>query len=375
MPETPSTPVLAKTTKPRGYWGDVWARYKRNKLAMISLGFVGFLVFVGVFAPFIAGIKPILCKYKGHLYCPAMGYYVTSWENNIFHQDGIKLVDYDPRALREEDPDSWVIWPLFYQDPQAWRATQTKVEYLEKENDPSWKDPPEGFDLPPSRWHPLGTTNEGIDVLAALVHGTSVAISIGFVSTSIAALIGIPLGALAGFFGGWVDTIISRVIEVFLCIPSLVLIMAIIALVDKPSIWYVMAVIGIISWTSIARLTRAEFLKLRQMDYVSAAQALGAGNLRIMFRHILPNALAPVLVPITFGIAAAILIESGLSLLGLTGDTNPARWGALLSSARQDLTKWWLVVYPGLAIFLSVSAYNLIGEGLQEATDPRLRNR
>lgn len=375
MPESSTTPVLTKPTKPRGYWGDVWARYKRNKLAMIALGFVVLMVIVGVFAPFIAGIKPILCSYKGNLYSPALGYYVAAWENNIFFREGIRLVDYDPAVMREQDPDSWVIWPLFYQDPYAYLDLELKKRNLDYQNDPAWANPPLEFEQGPSRFHPLGTTGEGIDVLAALVHGTSVAISIGFVSTSIAALIGIPLGALAGYFGGLADTLISRVIEVFLCIPSLVLIMAIIALVDKPSIWYVMGVIGIISWTSIARLTRAEFMKLRQMDYVSAAQALGAGNLRIMFKHILPNSLAPVLVPITFGIAAAILIESGLSLLGLTGDTSPARWGALLSSARQDLTKWWLVVYPGLAIFLSVCAYNLIGEGLQEATDPRLRNR
>jgi peptide/nickel transport system permease protein len=375
MPETFATPVPAKTNKPRGYWGDVWARYKRNKLAMLALGLVVLMLIVGLFAPFIAGTKPILCKFKGSYYCPALVYYHRGWENNIFLKEKIKQVDYDPAVLKQKDPDSWVIWPLFYQDPVEYLDLQTKKRLLNYEHDPDWKDPPLEYEQGPSRFHPFGTNNEGVDVLAALVHGTRIAILIGFVSTGIAALIGIPLGALAGYFGGWVDTIISRIIEVFLCIPSLVLIMAIIAVVEKPQIWHVMAVIGITSWTSIARLTRAEFLKLRQMDYVSAAQALGAGNTRIMFKHILPNSLAPILVPITFGIATAILIESGLTLLGLTGDTTPARWGALLSSARQDLNKWWLVVFPGTAIFLSVCAYNLIGEGLQEATDPRLRNR
>lgn len=375
MPESPTTPVLAKTTKSRGYWGDVWSRYKRNKLAMIALGYVAVMFVIGMFAPFLVGIKPILCKYKGGLYSPAMGYYYRGWENNIFSKDELILVDYDPEEIRKNDPDSWVVWPLFYQNPVEYLDLDQKKQFLGYENDPAWKEPPLEFEQGPSRFHPLGTTGEGVDVLAAIVHGTSIALLIGFVSTGIAALIGIPLGALAGYFGGWTDTVISRIIEVFLCLPSLVLIMAIIAVVDRPQTWHVMVVIGIISWTSIARLTRAEFMKLRQMDYVSAAQALGAGNLRIMFRHILPNALAPVLVPITFGIAAAILTESGLSLLGLSGSTSPARWGSLLSSARQDLSKWWLVVYPGLAIFLSVSAYNLIGEGLQEATDPRLRNR
>jgi len=375
MSESPTTPVLAKTVKPRGYWGDVWSRYKRNKLALIALAYVAIMFTIGLFAPFLVGTKPILCKYKGGLYCPALGYYFRSWENNIFSKDELKLVDYDPAVMKELDPDSWIIWPLFYQSPIEYLDLDRKKQFLGYENDPAWKEPPLEFEQGPSWFHPLGTTGEGVDVLAAIVHGTTIALLIGFVSTGIAALIGIPLGALAGYFGGWIDTLISRIIEVFLCLPSLVLIMAIIAVVERPQTWHVMVVIGIISWTSIARLTRAEFLKLRQMDYVSAAQALGAGNLRIMFRHILPNALAPVLVPITFGIAAAILTESGLSLLGLSGSTSPARWGALLSSARQDLSKWWLVVFPGLAIFLSVSAYNLIGEGLQEATDPRLRNR
>jgi peptide/nickel transport system permease protein len=156
-------------------------------------------------------------------------------------------------------------------------------------------------------------------------------------------------------------------------IPSLVLILALIAIVDKPTIWHVMVVLGVTGWTSIARLTRAEFIKLRTSEFVTAARSLGARPARIMFRHILPNALAPVLVPITFGIAAAILIESALSFLGISGSPTDPRWGTVLSDGRRNLEMWWLVVFPGMAIFLAVLAYNLIGEGLQEATDPRLR--
>ncbi len=206
-----------------------------------------------------------------------------------------------------------------------------------------------------------------------MVHGTTVALLVGFISTGIAASIGIPLGAMAGYFGGWIDLVISRIIEVIMCIPALVLILALMAIIPKPTIWNVMAVLGVTGWTSIARLTRAEFIKLRGSEFVTAARSLGSGPLRIMFRHILPNALAPVLVPITFGIAAAILIESALSFLGVSASPTDPRWGVLLNAGRRDLTMWWLIVFPGMAIFLTVLAYNLIGEGLQEATDPRLR--
>ena len=195
---------------------------------------------------------------------------------------------------------------------------------------------------------------------------------IGFVSMGIAGAIGILVGALAGYFGGWVDAVLSRAIEVVMCIPTLVLILALLAIVSRPTIWHMMAVIGATGWTGIARLTRAEFLRLKQSDFVAAAQVLGVSRFRIIFRHILPNALAPVLVPITFGIASAILIESGLRFLSF-GPEGPS-WGSLLKEGRSNYEMWWLIVFPGLGIFSAVLAYNLIGEGLQEATDPRLRD-
>ena len=220
----------------------------------------------------------------------------------------------------------------------------------------------------------FGTNTQGIDVFAQMVHGTHIAMLVGFVSMGIAATVGIVLGALAGYFGGWIDMIISRIIEVVLCIPALVLILALLAVVEKTTIWHIMAVIGFTRWTGIARLTRAEFLKLKQSDFVTAARSLGAGQMRIIFRHILRNGLAPVLVPISFGIASAILIESGLSFLGFgTPPPNPS-WGTVLALGRATIQQtWWLIAFPGIAIFLTVLAYNLIGEGLQEATDPRLR--
>jgi len=165
----------------------------------------------------------------------------------------------------------------------------------------------------------------------------------------------------------------SRLTEVVMCIPTLVLILALVAVVEKPTIWKTMAIIGATGWTGIARLTRGEFLRLRQSEFVTSDRSVGAGPIRIMLLHILPNALAPILVPITFGIASAILTESSLSFLGFGPPPPSSSWGSILNDARSNLSMWWLVVFPGIAIFLTVLAYNLIGEGLQEATDPRLR--
>jgi peptide/nickel transport system permease protein len=354
-------PELASTAPSRGFWKETWRHFRRRRMAMIALGYVGFLAIVALFSPAIAGRKPIVCKYKGQIYFPAMGYFKRSWENPVFSRDRFRNTY--PGNLEEKDPDSWAIWPLVYQDP-FWRVRDG--EWRELPGNPS------GVDGRPSRRNLFGTDQQGIDVFAQMVHGTRIALLVGFVSMGIAGLIGVVAGALAGYLGGWMDMLISRVIEVVMCVPSLVLILTMLAIVEQPTIWHMMAVIGVTGWTGIARLTRAEFLKLKQMEFTMAARALGAGDLRIMFRHILRNSMAPVLVPITFGIATAILIESGLSFLGFGAPGAPS-WGKLLNTGRSNLQLWWLVFFPGIAIFLTVLAYNLIGEGLQEATDPRTR--
>jgi peptide/nickel transport system permease protein len=233
---------------------------------------------------------------------------------------------------------------------------------------------PTGAEGRPNRLNWLGTDQQGIDVFAQLVHGTRIALLVGFVSMGIAASVGLVVGAVAGYFGGWIDMVVSRIIEMVLCIPQLVLILALLAVVEQATIWHIMAVIGLTNWTSIARLTRGEFIKLKQLEFVTAARALGASQWRIMFVHVLRNALAPVLVPISFGIAAAILIESALSFLGFGAPPPNPSWGTVLAAGRTTIQQtWWLIAYPGAAIFLTVLAYNLIGEGLQDATDPRLR--
>jgi ABC-type dipeptide/oligopeptide/nickel transport system permease subunit len=222
--------------------------------------------------------------------------------------------------------------------------------------------------------HLFGTDKYGRDVFARIVHGTRIALLVGFVSMGIASLIGLFFGSIAGFFGGKTDIFISRLIDFVMAVPSLILILALMAVVQNPPIWYLMVVIGITSWPSIARLTRGEFLKLRNLDYVMAGKALGFSNSRLIFRHILPNALAPVIVNITFGIASAILTESGLSFLGFGVQEPVPSWGSILSLGFQSgLNDYWLIGSASFAIFTAIVTYNIVGDGLQEALDPRLK--
>lgn len=227
--------------------------------------------------------------------------------------------------------------------------------------------------LPPSLEHPLGTDDLGRGVLIRLLYGARISLLVGFVAVGISCLIGILLGALAGYYGGWIDALIMRFVDIMLCFPTFFLILAVIAFLD-PSIWNIMIVIGMTSWMGVARLIRAEFLSLRERDFVLAARALGASDLRLIFRHILPNALSPVLVSATLGVAGAILTESALSFLGIGVQPPTPSWGNMLIVGKQTLgSAWWLSVFPGLAILITVLGYNLLGEGIRDALDPRLK--
>ncbi|MDT8441295.1 MAG: ABC transporter permease [Desulfuromonadales bacterium] len=227
---------------------------------------------------------------------------------------------------------------------------------------------------PPSFAHLLGTDDLGRDVLVRILYGARISLLVGFVAVGIATVIGIMLGALAGYYGRWVDAVIMRFVDIMLCFPSFFLILAVIAFLD-PSIWNIMIIIGLTGWMGVARLVRAEFLSLRERDFVLAARALGARDSRIIFRHILPNALSPVLVSATLGVAGAILTESALSFLGIGVQPPTPSWGNMLIAGKQTLgTAWWLSVFPGLAILLTVLGYNLLGEGLRDALDPRIRD-
>jgi len=226
----------------------------------------------------------------------------------------------------------------------------------------------------PQSAHWLGTDEQGRDVLSRLIYGSRVSLSVGFVAVGISIFLGIFFGALAGYYGGWVDILISRAIEVVMCFPTFFLILAVIASIG-PGLINVMIVIGATGWTGVARLVRGEFLKLRNQEFVVGIQSAGAKTSRVIIRHLLPNSLAPVMVSATFGVASAILIESSLSYLGFGVRPPTPSWGDILSQSRDFMDiAWWLTLFPGVLLFITVTLFNLVGEGLRDAIDPRLKS-
>ena len=227
--------------------------------------------------------------------------------------------------------------------------------------------------LPPSPAHWLGTDQIGRDVLSRMLFGARISMAVGFVSVGIAVVVGTLIGTVAAYYGGRVDELLMRFVDLMLNFPRLFLLLTLIALL-RPSICIIMAVIGFTGWMGLARLVRSEILSLKEREFVLSARALGAPDRRIMFRHILPNALVPLLISATLGVAGAILAESGLSFLGLGVQPPTPSWGNILIDGKANIEiAWWLSVFPGLAILVTVLAYNLLGEGLRDALDPRLR--
>ena len=227
--------------------------------------------------------------------------------------------------------------------------------------------------LPPSWEHWCGTDTLGRDVFSRMLHGARVSLAVGFVAVGISLLIGLVLGAVAGYSGGRVDAMMMRLTDMVLCFPTFFLILAVIAFLE-PSIWNIMIVIGLTSWMGVTRLVRAEFLSLRNREFVMAAQGLGVSSIRMMWRYLLPNAMGPVLVSAVLGIAGAVLVESGLSFLGLGVQPPDASWGNILTEGKDNIQiAWWLSMFPGLAILITVLGYNLLGEGLRDYFDPKLK--
>ena len=227
---------------------------------------------------------------------------------------------------------------------------------------------------PPAPHHLLGTDDLGRDVLSRMIYSTRISLLVGFVAVGIATVIGVFIGAVSGYYGGWVDSVLMRFVDIMLCFPTIFLILAVIAVLE-PSIWNIMIIIGITGWMGVSRLVRAEFLTLKERDFVMASRAVGARDLRVIFRHIMPNAMAPVLVSAVLGVGGAILIESSLSFLGLGVQPPTASWGNMLTSGKDNIEiAWWLSLFPGLAILITVLGYNLLGEGLQDALNPRLKD-
>jgi peptide/nickel transport system permease protein len=229
--------------------------------------------------------------------------------------------------------------------------------------------------LPPSRAHWFGTDELGRDLLSRALHGGRVSAAVGLVAVGVSAAIGVTLGATAGVFSGWVDVALMRLVDLMLCFPSFFLILAVVAFLD-PSIWNIMLVIGLTSWMGVARLVRAEFLRLRAVDFVAAARVAGAGEWRLATRVMLPNALPPVLVHATLGIASAILVESGLSFLGLGVQPPTPSWGNMLIAGKDSLSfAWWISLFPGALILVTVLSINVVGQHLQDRFDPRQQGR
>jgi peptide/nickel transport system permease protein len=326
--------------KKQSYWRLVWRQFRRNRLALVGLGILAILFFVAIFAPFLASDRPIYLS-------TAEG---TYWFANVVDYPDLLTVDW--QGWRP-DPGEVAIFPPVPHSPLSIRL----LNRLEA----------------PSATHLFGTDDRGRDVLSRIIWGTRISMSIGFVAVGIAVLIGVFVGAIAGYYRGWADAVSLRIIEIFMCFPTFFLILAIMAFLP-PSIWNIMIILGLFGWTGVARLVRGEFLKHGSSDYAIAARATGLRDSRVMFRHILPNAVAPVLVSATFGVAGAILTESGLSFLGFGVPPPTASWGEILKQSQQYVDfAWWLVMFPGAAVFITVTAFNLVGDGLRDAMDPRLR--
>lgn len=253
-----------------------------------------------------------------------------------------------------------------WRTPVPWGPNQTfAANTVQRDTPPPWG---------PDRAHWLGTDELGRDVLARLIHGARVSLTVGLFSMALCVLLGLLLGGLAGYYGGKTDAVISRLTEVMITFPTLFFVLAVLGLLRITSLIPLVVVIGFTRWTDIARLVRAEVLKLKGLDFITASRALGLSDARILLRHLLPNALSPVLVAATFGVASAILIESALSFLGLGAPPPTASWGELLTQAHRYLTHpgaWWLAVFPGLCIAVTVLALNELGEALRRLLDPR----
>ncbi len=395
--------------KPKGYWDLVVVQFRKNIIAVLSIYTIATLFLIAAWAFLLVNGKPFVWTKNGVTSYPLIQDFLApefnidlifnylclttmtvplafgakfalqkafdrSYSKRYFlipalvlallpfldAQNGFRkfLLDRNPYSEWAEQLDSKkgdrALFTLIAQDP----ITPTR-DVLKAPDSKNW----------------LGTDSQGRDVLARMLHGARISISVGFVAEGIAVLVGVFFGALAGFYRGWIDIGISRFIEIVICFPTFFLILVIIAYFETRSIFLIMVVIGLTSWPGIARLVRGEFLRLSELEYVQSARALGASSMRQMFRHILPNAMGPVLVSAAFGVAGAILTESALSYLGFGAPPPMPTWGEMISQGNANIeAAWWLIVFPGVSIFLTVTIYNLAGDGLRDAMDPKMRH-
>lgn len=365
--------------------------------ARIGLVWIGVLVILAVFAPILANSHPLLLSQAGHIQSPMLAHLsavdlsllitallipIILLLNRLLYQKLFIIIAFLLTSLAITHsvvhPPALVVYEQ-YREAQArgeydW-VIRAPIPYSPKDYLRDYGDT--GLEAPISqtqRIHLFGTEENGADVLSRMIHAARIALAIGFIATGIALSIGVIIGGLMGYFSGIVDMIGMRLVEIFEAIPTLFLLLTFVAFFGR-SLYMMMFIIGITSWSGYARYVRAEFLKLRGQEYVQAAVACGLPLHFVLFRHMLPNAMAPVLVAASFGVASAILAEATLSFLGLGLIDDPS-WGQMLNQAVQASTfNWWMAVFPGGAIFLTVFAYNLIGESLRDALDPHVHRK
>jgi peptide/nickel transport system permease protein len=375
------------------------ARVTRQTLsrlgARFGLTWIGIVALSAVFAPFLANSHPLLMQRDGSWSSPLL-IHLTFIDTTLLAAFFACLAAWFLRRRLSPGRIVWLIllstsivgiagWQLL-QPPKAVIFEQYRTGLADGTIDAAvfvpvpYSPTDRSRDMPqsltaPDRNHLMGTDEDGADVFSRMIHACRIALGIGLVSTGIALAIGILYGGIMGFFTGWVEILMMRFLEIFESIPQLFLLLTVVAFFGR-NIYLIMAVIGLTSWPGFARYLRAEFLKLRQQDFVQAAQAAGLPTRSILFRHMLPNGVAPLLVSASFSIATAILAEAVLSFLGL-GVVDEPSWGGMLNQAVGPGGTFaiWLATYPGLAIFLTVFAYNLIGEALRDAIDPNIQQR
>ncbi|MCG7893021.1 MAG: ABC transporter permease [Candidatus Thiodiazotropha taylori] len=376
------------------YWRRILGQTFVRWGARLGLGWVALLAMIGIFAPFLASSFPLLLSQNGVWSSPVLTYLqaedvlfliaffslllVLPWRISGARKLGLfvlmvsiggglaysyvdppKLVIYEQyRVAEREGVYDWVVFAPVPYSPK---------DYQRDLGDTGLEAPLSQAERP----HFFGTEQNGADVLSRMIHASRIALGIGFVATGIAMVIGVIIGGLMGYFSGIVDILGMRLVEIFEAVPTLFLLLTFVAFFGR-SLYIMMVIIGITSWPGFARYVRAEFLRLRKQDFVQAAEAAGLPLPSILFRHMLPNGMGPVLVAASFGVASAILAEATLSFLGL-GLVDDPSWGEMLNQAVQSSRfNWWMAAFPGGAIFFTVFAYNLIGESLRDAIDPYL---
>ena len=407
MTDTARTTVLEPTgtvERSRTYWNLVWRTFRLPWLNRLACVWVVWLLVIAVIVPFVANSAPYTAVIAGRREYPlfhnltridwiilvcavgAVVYGVAHWrlgkqpgtieELRVRHtvwMGGVAavlvVVSVGIAVLQKDYLDSRD-YRLLAQSGKIEQAVYAPLRWGFKESEPLEAD--RIFDYP-SRTHLMGTDGNGRDALARLLWSVRIVLGIGLVSETIALIIGVTYGALMGYFLGRVDILGMRLVEMVEAIPLLFLLISFVAIFGREHLFILMAIIGFTGWTGIARFVRAEFLRIRNLDYVSAAKAVGVPLWSVLFRHMLPNGLTPVIVSFTFGVAGAVGSESTLSFLGIGVAPPTPSWGVMLNEAGNpaETFRWWLAIAPGLLIFITVLAYNIIGEGLRDAIDPR----